>query len=230
MPTDPAYRHALRQRLQAAALDVTEQARANCLQWQQLRIHCGVLSLAKPPRTAPDLEINSPWLPPQSGNGFALLVAGQPGALEQARPLLDALALQPGAWLYCGPLGAASFCRRAFDLLFYLSGPLLLQQLPQPDSKLIDWPTLLLQQQELLQQLAALCQDYLQQQGAAPITEQQQWQLLDEFRQPPARQQHFALNLARLLLLANELGENARQLLDTALDGMAAATGGNSPP
>ena len=221
MASDPNYRHALLQRLSGTALTVRAPARSPCLLWQQLRIHCGTMPLAKPPRLQPDLEINSPWQPPAGNGGFALLVAGSRPALEQARPLLDALAVQPGAWLYCGPLGAASFCRRVFDVLFYLTGPLLLQQAPG-SSQPLDWPALLQQQQQLLTQLAALCRDYLQQQGAVVIGEAEQWQLLAEFQQPPAQQQHFALNLAQLLLLANNLGENARQLLETALASMRA--------
>lgn len=220
MACAPTYRHALLQRLSDTALTVRAPAHSHCLLWQQLRIYCGTLPLSRQPRPLPDLELNSPWLPLTGEDGFALLVAGPRPALEQAQPLLDALAVQPGAWLYCGPLGAASFCRRVFDVLFYLTGPLLLQQTQSAPQQPLDWPTLLQQQQLLLGRLAALCRDYLQQQGVDAVHEEQQWQLLAEFQQPPAQQQHFALNLAQLLLLANNLGENARQLLEQALRSM----------
>ncbi|MEQ6291975.1 hypothetical protein ACFPAG_15325 [Vogesella sp. GCM10023246] len=234
MSADSAYRLALQQRLATGGLPHPAVARGdNCLQWQQLLIHCGPLPLTATPAANLALELNSPWLPPQASSGFALLVAGQRQALQQAQPLLDALAPQAGGWLYCGPLGAASFCRRVFDALFYLSGPLLLQAAASGQQTPIDWPALLLQQQELLQQLAALSRDYLQQQGEDAATADEQWQVLDDFRQPPLQQQHFARNLARLLLLADSLGENARQLLEAALDLAAASTGpqnAKSPP
>ncbi|MFC3533383.1 6-phosphogluconate dehydrogenase [Vogesella facilis] len=233
MSADSAYRLALQQRLATGGLiHPAVAAGDNCLQWQQLLIHCGLLPLSSTPAANLALELNSPWLPPQAGSGFALLVAGQRQALQQARPLLDALAPQAGGWLYCGPLGAASFCRRVFDALFYLSGPLLLQQAASGQPLPIDWPGLLLQQQELLQQLAALSRDYLQQQGDSAAANGEPWQVLDDFRQPPQQQQHFARSLAHLLLLAHGLGENARQLLETALDLAAAAAPENakSPP
>lgn len=234
MSADSAYRLALQQRLATGGLPYHAVASGDCcLQWQHLLIHCGILPLTAMPAANLALELNSPWLPPQAGSGFALLVGGQREALQQAQPLLDALAPQAGSWLYCGPLGAASFCRRVFDALFYLSGPLLLQTATSGQSATIDWPSLLLQQQQLLQQLAALSRDYLQQQGETPATADEQWQVLNDFRQPPLQQQHFARNLARLLLLANSLGENAQQLLEAALDLAAASAepqNAKSPP
>lgn len=233
MPADPAYRLAIQQRLASSGLPTSSVAAdEHCLQWQQLLLYCGCLPLAVTPAANIALELNSPWLPAQPSGSFALLVAGHHQALQQAVPLLNALAPQAGCWLYCGPLGAASFCRRVLDALFYLTGPLLLQT-ANISRQAPDWPSLLLQQKELLQQLAALSRDYLQRQGEAPATAAEQWQVLDDFRQPAPQQQHFARNLARLLLLLDSLGEQASQLLETTLampTAAPAAQNTKSPP
>ncbi len=184
--------------------------------WQGITLHCRPLPLdaSKP---GDHMELCLLWQPlPESPT--ALLVAGHPAKHQQCQPLLQSLAGAGQPWLYCGPTGAAGLCKRVFDSLFYLAGPALAQHASQAQGAAvqIDWLSLVRQQQQLADKLAALCRHYLTQHGVYQLPQDAN-SVLDRFRQPPQQQAHYALTLATLLALALELGEPARKLFDSLL-------------
>jgi hypothetical protein len=185
--------------------------------WQGLTLHCTPFPSDALPPAHDALEACLLWQP-APGCPPALLVGAKPEDHLRSQALLQALAGQDQAWLYCGPFGAAGFCKRVFDGLFYLAGPALAQHASQAHGAAvqIDWVALLQQQQQLADKLAALCRLYLARHGICQLPQDSR-HILDCFRQPPQQQTHYALSLATLLAVALASGEPARQLLDSLL-------------
>ena len=184
--------------------------------WQGITLHCRPLPLDAD-KPADDMELCLLWQPlPTSPT--ALMVSGDPIKHQQCQALLQSLAGTGQPWLYCGPAGAAGLCKRVFDSLFYLAGPALVQHASQMQGAAvqIDWLSLVRQQQQLADKLAALCRHYLAQHGVYQLPQDAD-SVLESFRQPPQQQVHYALTLATLLALALELGQPARKLFDSLL-------------
>lgn len=187
---------ALLRRLHACGLQPAANADGDSLRWQGL--HLGDAST--------DIELNACQHPLAQQYGFMLFVGCTPALREQARPLLDALAPLPGAWLWCGPRGSARFCRAIFDTLAYINGPLLSATLGSA-TPLPDWQAFFREQQTLAQHLLALARRYrhAQHDDSTPDLAA----LLQEFARPPHLHSHYALTLARLL----ELGLSQQQAM-----------------
>ncbi|MCW3481171.1 hypothetical protein OL229_16635 [Neisseriaceae bacterium JH1-16] len=167
---------------------------ADALHWtrQQRAAHCSALKLDY-------LELAGPWQEQGGRWGFILFVGGDAPALERARPLLDALAPLPSAWLHCGPAGAASFTATVFATL---SQPLaVLPQLSPEQSPhaATDWQALLAKQLDTTRRLGQLARDYLASQGLP--------EAVPSLAEPPP---HYAALLAQLLLvIASALDDNS---------------------
>ncbi|MDN0076044.1 hypothetical protein QU481_14225 [Crenobacter sp. SG2303] len=136
------------------------------------------------------VELAGPWQEQGTQWGFILFVGGDEAALQRARPLLDALAPLPGAWMHCGPAGAASFtaCVLAALSLPLAALPTLSPELSPRD--ITDWQAILSHQLETVRQLGILARDYLQSQGLREA--------------PPSLSEpspHYAALLAQLLLV-----------------------------
>lgn len=140
------------------------------------------------------------WHPAGSELGFALFLGASPADLPRLAPWLDALAPLPGAWLHAGPPGAALFCQRILAAMQLAAGLCIQAGLTPPGETPAppDWGKLLLVQQHMMHGMQALARDYCQQHGADSLASD----ALADFAAPPARQAHFALNLARVLRLA----------------------------
>lgn len=214
MPASRPERDALIHRLQSSHPDIAADGDDDIILWQDWRIHCTPLpSTLAPVTDVARLELCQLW--PHSPLNPGLLLAGSPAAVSACDPLWLCLTGTPQAWLYCGPLGAAGFCKRVFDGLFYLASPALLQQTLQrhgTTQQQPDWATLLQQHQQLAAHLQALCWQYLHHHGLTTLP-QDTSALLALFRVPPQQQDHYALTLAQLLATALTLSEPARRLL-----------------
>ena len=146
-----------------------------------------------------DVELASMSHPLASEYGFMLFVGASPALCERARPLLDALAPVPGAWLWCGPMGSAQFCQRVFDAVLHIHGPLLSEQLLSPRTT-PDWADFFTRQLDLADKLRQLADDYrARHHDHEPLTLET---LAPWLTLPPKQQSHYALTLARLLSLA----------------------------
>jgi len=166
---------------------------ANGLHWtrQQHAARCSALKLDY-------LELAGPWQEQGGQWGFILFVGGDAPALEQARPLLDALAPLPGAWLHCGPAGSASFTAAVFATLSQplAALPQLTPERSPHDAR--DWQALLGKQLETTRRLGQLARDYLTSQGLPEVA--------PSLAEPPP---HYASLLAQLLLvIASALDSN----------------------
>lgn len=147
------------------------------------------------------VELAAPWHPLGQQLGFMLFVGGEEAALAIARPILDALAPLPGAWLPCGPAGAATFVYNLYSKLWQAC----LSALPKADSLASieppDWMALLQHQQALSTELFLSAEAYLESQ---PRQEQpsSDADLLAEFARSPMLQPHYARTLAAVMVLA----------------------------
>jgi hypothetical protein len=162
------------------------------------------------------VDVAANWQAPGEQQGFALFVGGANRALDGARPVLDALAPLPGAWLHCGPAGSGHFVATVFEALSYAFG-LLLQagwtapgETPRPP----DWNHFFGQQKELAANLLQLSQLYLVQ-HPAQWEAHDPWQLLAQFARPAHQQNHYALILAQLIELALGQGLALQAIFDT---------------
>lgn len=213
MPACRPERDALIHRLQSSYPDIAAHGDDDTMLWQGWRIHCAPLPSALPPVSdITRLELCQLW--PHAPLNPGLLLAGSPAAVTACDPLWHSLTGSEQAWLYCGPLGAAGFCKRVFDSLFYLASPALVQHAlpPHGAAQRPDWATLLQQHQLLAARLQQLCWQYLHHHGQESLPQDAD-ALLALFRVPPQRQSHYALTLAQLLATALTLSEPARQLL-----------------
>lgn len=211
MSTRRPERDALLQRLQSSYPDLVAASDHDIMLWQGYRIYCGPLP-SDTPLPAVHLEVCRLW--PDAGPHTGLLLAGNPAALAACQPLWQTLSGPAQAWLYCGPAGAAGFCKRVFDSLFYLASPALVQHAvpAHGTASRLDWPVLLQQHQLLADRLQQLCLRYLQRHGLHDLPQDSDT-VLALFRIPPQQQNHYALTLAQLLAIALTLSEPARQLL-----------------
>lgn len=211
MSTSRPERDALLQRLQPCYPDLVADSTHDIMLWQGWHIHCGPLP-SHHLTTAAQLEVCQLW--PSSCINPGLLLAGTQDAFVASQPLWLSLTGQQQAWLYCGPLGAAGFCKRVFDSLFYVASPAMVQQALQPHGAASrpDWTALLQQHQRLADRLQQLCWQYLHCHGVSALP-QDASALLSLFRTPPQQQSHYALTLAQLMAVALTLSEPARQLL-----------------
>ena len=198
LPASPTTLDALLQRLAHCGLQPAAQRDAALLYWQGLRLGDG---------DSADIDVELAVTPHPAAQqfGYMLFVGCTPALREQARPLLDALAPAPGAWLWCGPRGAGRFCQRVFDAFLYINGPLLHDML-QPGQTQPDWVAFFASQWQLGQQLLARAQQYRRAQH--DDSQPDLAALLQEFARPPLLHSHYALTLARLL----ELGLSQQQL------------------
>ena len=213
MPACRPERDALIHRLQSSYPDIAADGDDDIILWQGWRIHCAPLPSALAPVTdITRLELCQLW--PHSPLNPGLLLAGSPATVAACDPLWHSLTGTPQTWLYCGPLGAAGFCKRVFDSLFYLASPALIQHTLQHHgaAQQADWAALLQQHQQLAERLQALCWQYLHHHGLTTLP-QDAGALLALFRVPPQQQDHYALTLAQLLATALTLSEPARRLL-----------------
>lgn len=147
------------------------------------------------------VELAAPWHPLGQQLGFMLFVGGDEAALAEATPILNALAPLSGAWLACGPAGAASFVYGLYSKLWQAC----MSALPKADSSESidppDWMALLQQQQALSSELFQTAEAYL---NSLPETERPvpDASLLVEFARPPMLQPHYARTLAAVMVLA----------------------------
>jgi len=150
-------------------------------------------------------ELSGPWHSLGEHYGFALFCGGPPDIRERLRPLLDALAPLPGAWLYAGPTGAGYFTAKVFDALCVAATLVPGREWPSAGSALPtpDWVAFFTQQQLLADRLLQLAQLYLSRQPPSPAPFDAS-QLLEAFSRPPSEQAHYADHLARLIVLALE--------------------------
>lgn len=162
------------------------------------------------------VDVAANWQAPGVQQGFALFVGGSDRALDGARPVLDALAPLPGAWLHCGPAGSGHFVATVFEALSYAFG-LLLQagwtapgETPRPP----DWNHFFSQQKELAANLLQLSRLYLAQHSPQQEAHDP-WQLLARFALPAYQQSHYALILAQLIELALGQGLALQAIFDS---------------
>lgn len=110
--------------------------------------------------TSPSTTISLRWQdnPFAARYGFLLMVGGAAPALEPARPLLDALAPAPGAWLHAGGLGAPAFLAALAQEMGCSFSSLagLMQTLPGSG-----WQAFWQVQRQLLERLGELARAYL---------------------------------------------------------------------
>ncbi|WP_024303824.1 6-phosphogluconate dehydrogenase [Pseudogulbenkiania sp. MAI-1] len=161
------------------------------------------------------VDVAANWQAPGVQQGFALFVGGSDRALDGARPVLDALAPLPGAWLHCGPAGSGHFVATVFEALSYAFG-LLWQagwNAPGETPRTPDWNHFFSQQKELAANLLQLSRLYLQQHPVAETHDP--WQLLALFARPAHQQNHYALILARLIELALGQGLALQAIFDS---------------
>jgi hypothetical protein len=149
-------------------------------------------------------EIATRWHPAGEEWGF-LLQTGAPEAVRAAvAAVADPLAPLPGAWLPCGPPGAAGFTARVFDALGH-SATLWLEATARPSAAAAppDWQAGLARQAELARMLLLLAEQYL---AHYPATAEDD-ALPAGLPPPGSHAAHYARNLARLIELT--LGQNA---------------------
>lgn len=208
----------LQQRLEAHGLQPAARRSGARLHWQGLRLGLGNNN---------DIELSVIPHPLAVQYGFMLFVGGTPEQCQQAKPLLDALAPAPDAWLWCGPPGAGQFCRRVFDVFIYLNGPILGEM--RHDSQLLpDWQRFFAQQLTLAGQLLALAQQYRRAQQDENTPEL--LTLLQDFARPPAQQPHYALTLARLLDVGLSQQHATQSVFTQLLPATAAVQTNKKPP
>lgn len=161
------------------------------------------------------VDVAANWQAPGVQQGFALFVGGTNLALDSARPVLDALAPLPGAWLHCGPAGSGHFVATVFEALSYAFG-LILQagwNTPGESPRPPDWNHFFDQQKELAENLLQLSRCYLQQHQVQAAHDP--WQLLARFALPVHQQNHYALILAQLIDLALGQGIALQAIFDS---------------
>lgn len=147
-------------------------------------------------------ELSGHWLRLGEEHGFPLFVGTQATTRPHLQPILDALAPQASAWLYCGPPGAACYTSRIFDALSLVCALAIKAGWASPGTapQAPDWATFFAEQQILSDKLLEISRLYLS--FHPETTELDPWQQLKEFNQTPSQQLHFAANLARLIVLA----------------------------
>lgn len=159
------------------------------------------------------VELAAPWHPLGQQLGFMLFVGGDAEGLALAKPILDALAPLPGAWLACGPAGAASFVYGLYHKLWQAC----ISALPRADTAQSldppDWMGLLQQQQALSTELFISAESYLNQlpEHERPPADAS---LLVEFARPPMLQPHYARTLAAVMVMALGQTPLTNQVLD----------------
>ncbi|WP_028537054.1 hypothetical protein [Paludibacterium yongneupense] len=156
-------------------------------------------------------EIAAHWQPVGEEWGFVMQAGGDERALAALAAIADPLAPLPGAWLPCGPPGAAGFTARVFDVLSR-SVQLALQtqcpisgHAPAPP----DWQAGLLGQAELARMVLLLAQHYV---GYYPTSSAPHADA-GEKHWPVPDGTHYALNLARFIDLTLGQSASLRDLL-----------------
>lgn len=147
-------------------------------------------------------ELAGHWVSLGVQFGFPLFVGTRLENRQRLLPLLDQLAPQAGAWLYCGPPGAACYASRVFDALAQVGALIYRAGWSQPDATPTapDWQAFFAQQSMLAEKLLQLSELYLSLHPEHADLDLQQ--SLSDFSQPPVLQSHFSANLARLIVLA----------------------------
>ena len=159
------------------------------------------------------VDVSGPWHPLGARYGFCLYAGGDAAALDTARPLLDALAPAPGAWLACGPLGSASFVHQVLDALLFACGLLGRAGWSSPGERPSppDWAALFAEQRLLAAQLLRLAQRYL---AHHPAPQAPTDALLAALATPPGQHPHYAQLLAQWLQLGLEHDEHLQRVFD----------------
>lgn len=172
-------------------------------------------------------EIKGYFMPHGAQYGFMLMVGADIKPQQQHASLLDTLAPLPGAWLYCGPIGSARFTKDIFDALFYTLRQACASFAPG-QLQHMDWNRFLAEQQQLASLLHSRAKEYLARHPAD--TQYTAAESLEQFALPPARQQHYAQNLARLLVLVLEYQAHAQAAFQQLMAHMMSSTPGNNTP
>lgn len=159
------------------------------------------------------VELAAPWLPIGEQLGFMLFVGATSEAIIAAKPVLDALAPLPGAWLHCGPAGAGAFVFGLYRKIWQacIAG----FPVQRGDSPLSppDWLALLQRHQQLARELHDRAQAYLD--GLPPSDRPElEPSLLEEFALPPMLQAHYARTLAAVIVLTLGQTPLTAQVLD----------------
>ena len=165
-------------------------------------------------------ELAGHWLEPGTRFGFPLFLGCAPEARERLQPVLDLLAPQAGAWLFCGPAGGGCYAATTFDALASAAALAARAGYPVPGEAPHppDWSVFFRQQTELAARLLEWAQLYLAHIPADdPGPAIDPWALLARFGEPPATQAHFAANLARLVMLALGQGLALQDILQTLI-------------
>ena len=146
-------------------------------------------------------ELAGSWISAGRQYGFPLY-AGSPASLRpRLKPVLDALAPQANAWLYCGPPGSGRYAAQVMDALsmaWVLACQAGWAQPGDPPTP-PDWNAFFKQQQQLTNKLLQYARNYLSHFPLETVsTAELAWSALDV---GISRQEHFSANLARLLIL-----------------------------
>jgi hypothetical protein len=159
------------------------------------------------------VELAAPWLPLGEQLGFMLFVGATPEAIAAAKPILDALAPLPGAWLHCGPAGAAAFVFGLYRKIWQACLACFPSHQGEAQQTRPDWMALLQRHQQLAQELYDSARAYL---DGLPESEQPELEagLLNEFALPPMLQVHYARTLAAVIVLALGHHPLTAQVLD----------------
>jgi len=169
-------------------------------------------------------ELAGHWLNLGVEHGFPLFAGTNADTRDQLQPVLNALAPQAGAWLYCGPAGSGCYASRIFDAISVIYVLALKAGWPAPGEapRPLDWNAFFSQQQDLANRLLELSELYLSlhSETTALNAEQQ----LAAFSLPPALQTHFAANLARLIVLSLGQHQALQQIFDQLMQGQPPAT------
>ena len=158
------------------------------------------------------VEICASWQPQGETMGFMLLCGSAERPCCSAVQWLDHCAPLTGAWLHCGPSGSARYTQHVLHALQH-AWQLAWQQSPSTGKpQLLDWEVLMQQQWHIADKLLQLSQAYLSSHGITPDPADSSM-LRQRFALPPSHQQHFAANLALLIVLAMQQRDTLHDIL-----------------
>jgi hypothetical protein len=158
------------------------------------------------------VEICTNWQPQGEVLGFMLLCGSNAPPSPAAVQWLDHCAPLPGAWLHCGPSGSARFTHHVMQALQHAWQLALRQGAATGRPQRLDWEALMQQQWQLADKLLQLSQAYLHSHGIVPDPADSAT-LRQRFALPPSHQQHFAANLALLIVLAMQQRDTLHDIL-----------------
>jgi hypothetical protein len=163
-------------------------------------------------------EWDGQWLSPGVEFGFQLFTGSRDEERDRLRPVLDALAPFPGAWLYCGPQGAGYFAAKVFDALTMAYTLALREPWPSAENGMLrapDWGVFFSEQQLLADKLLQFSHRYLALYPESAYVDVSA--VLEAFNCAPAFQAHFSANLARLIVLALQHNHAQQDIFDSII-------------